>query len=117
MANASNQIVKLPTVPARDYSNLFCVFDQVSEKAATAAIKLVTSPCNENHQVSNLSGRSDKTFDIDCRKQSRKQKQYCFALARSLSDAAQGVREEQTRKHSPQSGPGGEVSSLLSSVT
>ena len=72
-------------------------------------IKLITSQCDEN-QGSKLSGRSDKTFDIDFIKQSRKQKQYCFALARGLSDAAQGVREEQTRKHSPQSGPGGEVS-------
>ena len=59
-------------------------------------IKLVTSPCDEN-QGSKLSGRSDKTFDIDFRKQSRKQKQYCFALACGLSDAAQGVREQQTR--------------------
>ena len=108
VAGAANQIVKLPAVPARDYSNLFCVFDQFSEKAQLLESNCY-QPCDEN-QGSKLSGRSDKTFDIDFRKQSRKQKQYWFALARGLSDAAQGVREEQTRKHSPQSGPGGEVS-------
>ena len=33
VAGAANQIVKLPAVPARDYSNLFCVFDKFSEKS------------------------------------------------------------------------------------
>ena len=37
VTGAANQIIKLPAVPARDYSNLFCVFNQVSEKLTTAA--------------------------------------------------------------------------------
>ena len=116
VAHAANQIVKLPAVPTREYSNLFCVFNKVSEKNCCMGLNWLPAPATRTKGPSFLEGPA-KHLTFDFRKQSRtNHRNNIVLLARNHSDAAQGVQEEQTRKHSPQSGPGGEVSFLLSSV-
>ena len=70
VAHAANQIVKLPAVPTRDYSNLFCVFNKVSEKNCCMGLNWLPAPATRTKGPSFLEGRA-KHLTFDFRKQSR----------------------------------------------